>query len=31
MNEYKEQRLYGDAKILEIYEGSQGMEKTIID
>ena len=30
IDEYKVQRLYRDAKILEIYEGSKEMEKTII-
>jgi alkylation response protein AidB-like acyl-CoA dehydrogenase len=30
MDEYKVQRLYRDAKILEIYEGTREMEKTII-
>lgn len=30
MDEYKVQRLYRDAKILEIYEGTKEMEKTII-
>ena len=29
-DEYKVQRLYRDAKILEIYEGTKDMEKTII-
>jgi alkylation response protein AidB-like acyl-CoA dehydrogenase len=30
IDEYKVQRLYRDAKILEIYEGSKEMEKTIV-
>ncbi|MCP4373330.1 MAG: acyl-CoA dehydrogenase family protein, partial [Deltaproteobacteria bacterium] len=30
IDEYKVQRLYRDAKILEIYEGTKEMEKTII-
>ncbi len=30
IDEYKVQRLYRDAKILEIYEGTKDMEKTII-
>ena len=30
IDEYRVQRLYRDAKILEIYEGSKEMEKTII-
>ncbi len=30
IDEYKVQRLYRDAKILEIYEGTREMEKTII-
>jgi acyl-CoA dehydrogenase len=30
IDEYKVQRLYRDAKILEIYEGTKEIEKTII-
>jgi alkylation response protein AidB-like acyl-CoA dehydrogenase len=30
LDEYKVQRLYRDAKILEIYEGTKEMEKTIV-
>jgi acyl-CoA dehydrogenase len=30
IDEYKVQRIYRDAKILEIYEGTKEMEKTII-
>jgi len=30
IDEYKVQRLYRDAKILEIYEGTKEMEKTIV-
>jgi alkylation response protein AidB-like acyl-CoA dehydrogenase len=30
IDEYKVQRLYRDAKILEIYEGTKEMEKMII-
>ena len=30
IDEYKVQRLYRDAKVLEIYEGTKEMEKTII-
>ena len=30
IDEYKVQRLYRDAKVLEIYEGTKEMEKTIV-
>jgi len=30
MDEYKVQRLYRDAKVLEIYEGTKEIEKTIV-
>jgi alkylation response protein AidB-like acyl-CoA dehydrogenase len=30
IDEYKVQRLYRDAKVLEIYEGTKEIEKTII-
>jgi alkylation response protein AidB-like acyl-CoA dehydrogenase len=30
IDEYKVQRLYRDAKILEIYEGTKEIEKTIV-
>ena len=30
LDEYKVQRIYRDAKILEIYEGTKEIEKTII-
>jgi alkylation response protein AidB-like acyl-CoA dehydrogenase len=30
IDEYKVQRLYRDAKILEIYEGTKEVEKTIV-
>ncbi|MGM0426431.1 MAG: acyl-CoA dehydrogenase family protein [Thermodesulfobacteriota bacterium] len=30
IDEYKVQRLYRDAKILDIYEGTKKMEKTIV-
>jgi len=30
IDEYKVQRLYRDAKVLEIYEGTKEIEKTIV-